>query len=393
MSPARIERSLELWNTHLPSVTPYYAVKCNPDPQILHYLWGKGIGFDCASEREIRSIHSLGRGPIKGDARIIYANPCKSEGAIKYAKEVGSPLTVVDSVEEVEKLAGYKGGALIRIAVDDTDSTMPFSSKFGAHSLAASHIIAAAAANRLTIHGISFHVGSGCLSGRAYSRAIRAAYTHLKTIGGAANIIDIGGGYLADECDFKEKAEYIRNEMARVNMDFIEPWGIKWIAEPGRFFASNSFDFFVRVIGKKRGGGGSAWAYTIDDSLYGQFSNILFDHATPRWIRVSKECENPRKQIRGTLFGRTCDSVDVIAKAESMEELEVGDWLWFPAMGAYTRATASEFNGFPRPEVFIDDLPLDTSLLPYIHTTPKGVSYVPPVSAASLWAAQEPVYV
>jgi ornithine decarboxylase len=208
------------------------------------------------------------------------------------------------------------------------------------------------------------------------------------------NIIDIGGGYLADEADFKGKAEYIRNEMVQVNMDFIEqPQGINWIAEPGRFFASNSFDFFVRVIGKKRGSS-SGWAYTIDDSLYGQFSNILFDHATPRWIRVSKEHESPRKKVRGTLFGRTCDSVDVIAKAESMEELEVGDWLWFPAMGAYTRATASEFNGFPRPEVFIDDLPLDTSLLPYIHATPKGVSYVPPVSAASLWAKpQEPMYV
>jgi hypothetical protein len=34
-----------------------------------------------------------------------------------------------------------------------------------------------------------------------------------------------------------------------------------------------------------------------------------------------------------------------------MEELFVGDWLRFPSMGAYTRATASEFNGFPRPEV------------------------------------------
>ena len=400
MSPARIERSLELWNTHLPSVTPYYAVKCNPDPQILHYLWGKGIGFDCASEREIRSIHSLGRGPIQDDTRIVYANPCKSEGSIKYAKEVGSPLTVVDSVEEVEKLAGYKGGALIRIAVDDTDSTMPFSSKFGARGSATSHIIAAAAANCLPIHGISFHVGSGCLSGRAYSRAIRAAYGQLITIGGAANIIDIGGGYLADETDFKEKAEHIRNEMIQVNMDSIErPRGIEWIAEPGRFFASNSFDFFVRVIGKKRGGGGgsgsgSGWAYTIDDSLYGQFSNILFDHATPRWIRVAEAREKPRKQVHGSLFGRTCDSVDVIAKAESMEELEVGDWLWFPAMGAYTRATASEFNGFPRPEVFIDDLPLDTTLLPYIHAAPKGVSYVPPVSAASLWAQPaEPAYV
>ena len=387
MSPARIQRSLDLWDKHLPSVIPYYAVKCNPDPQILHHLWGKGVGFDCASEREIRSIHRLGRGPIQSDRRIVYANPCKSEDAIAYAKEVGSPLTVVDSVEEVEKLAGYKGGALIRIAVDDTESTMPFSTKFGAHGYSISHIAAAAKTFRLPIHGISFHVGSGCQSGRAYSRAIRAAYGHLKTVGGGANIIDIGGGYLADETDFKEKTEHIRGEMMRVNMDSIESEGgrqIEWIAEPGRFFASNSFDFFVRVIGKKRAPGGG-WAYTIDDSLYGQFSNILFDHATPLWIRVAESHEKPRKQVRGTLFGRTCDSVDVIAKAESMEELEIGDWLWFPGMGAYTRATASEFNGFPRPEVFIDDLPLNAGLLPYIQAAPKGVSYVPPVSAASLW--------
>jgi hypothetical protein len=37
-----------------------------------------------------------------------------------------------------------------------------------------------------------------------------------------------------------------------------------------------------------------------------------------------------------------------------MDELVVGDWLWFPKMGAYTSATASEFNGFPKPPVFLD---------------------------------------
>jgi hypothetical protein len=37
-----------------------------------------------------------------------------------------------------------------------------------------------------------------------------------------------------------------------------------------------------------------------------------------------------------------------------MEELEVGDWLYFPLMGAYTSATASEFNGFPKPHIILD---------------------------------------
>lgn len=54
--------------------------------------------------------------------------------------------------------------------------------------------------------------------------------------------------------------------------------------------------------------------------------------------------------------------MDVIAKGP-MEELKVGDWLYFPLMGAYTSATASEFNGFPKPEILEDT----TNLLPNIQ--------------------------
>jgi len=162
-------------------------------------------------------------------------------------------------------------------------------------------------------------------------------------------------------------------------------------AEPGRFLAASAFDFYVQVIGKKRHGAG--WKYTIDDSLYGQFSSILFDYAKPNWMRIS-EPQDIRGRTPGVIFGRTCDSVDVIAKAEMMEELVVGDWLWFPEMGAYTRATASEFNGFPTPEVFVDH---DTEPMSFNQFTnqltfedyavkmPMNVTRMPPVSAKAFW--------
>jgi ornithine decarboxylase len=38
--------------------------------------------------------------------------------------------------------------------------------------------------------------------------------------------------------------------------------------------------------------------------------------------------------------------MDCIAKDIYMPELEVGEWLYFKAMGAYTTAAASPFNGF-----------------------------------------------
>ena len=73
-----------------------------------------------------------------------------------------------------------------------------------------------------------------------------------------------------------------------------------------------------------------------------------------------------------------------------MEELEVGDWLWFPAMGAYTRATASEFNGFPTPNVFLDDVPFEpniTDTFELQHTAPLGVTRMPSVSSRAFWSA------
>jgi len=347
----------------LPSVKPYYAVKCNPEPQFLSFLQASGLGFDCASQRELLSVQELG-----SKVQILYANPCKSSRDLVTAKELGAPCTVVDSEQELEKLVDYKGGALIRIAVEDSASCMPFSTKFGLQPEQVGRIGQAAAALKVPLHGISFHIGSGGSSGSAYRSAIGLAAKALQTLrspgGGChlgASTIDIGGGFVTDGTQFEEAAATIRE-----GIELAGP-GVRWVAEPGRFFASDSFDFFVQVIGKKAGGPqtGGGWHYTIDDSLYGQFSSILFDHATPKWIRIPcypldqrSKGQRPADQRQigpGTLFGRTCDSLDVIAHASQMEELKVGDWLWFPKMGAYTRATASEFNGFPSPDVFVSE--------------------------------------
>lgn len=292
------------------------------------------------------------------DDLVVYANPCKSDRDIEYAKEHGSPLTVVDSIEEIEKLkqASYGGGALIRIKVDDTGSKMPFGAKFGADISIVTDLAIFAKRRNIDLHGISFHVGSESTNPEAHKKAIELAMDQCDKLvakGHAADIIDIGGGFLANNTQFKQQAEAIRSRThphARSRFRFI--------AEPGRFFATEAQDLFVQVIGKKVvGGGRRGWRYTLDESLYGQFTNILFDHQEPRWIRISAHGEPARPRGPGILFGRTCDSLDVIARSEDMEELEVGDWLWFPQMGAYTTVTASEFNGFPKPPVFIQDLP------------------------------------
>ena len=47
-----------------------------------------------------------------------------------------------------------------------------------------------------------------------------------------------------------------------------------------------------------------------------------------------------------TIFGPTCDSLDIVFnRVSDVPDLLVGDWLLFPACGAYTAAGATDFNG------------------------------------------------
>jgi len=348
---SRVLSNWNIWTRELSHIKPYYAVKCNPDRALLKTLASLGSGFDCASGRELLEVMEVNKGNFKEN--VVYANPCKPMRDLQMAKTLGSPTTVIDSHEEVEKLKSVKwnGSAFLRILVEDENSLMPFSRKFGLPAEKAGDVALFAKSQGIPLRGVSFHVGSGCLNPEQYKKAIKKAHeviTTLNTSGHDADTVDIGGGFFSDLNQFESNARKIRSAMYQYPKK-----QLKYIAEPGRFFAESAFDLFVQVIGKKPNLTTGGWRYTIDESLYGQFSCVPFDHKKPTWVRIPTSYENKdlpaRKRTKGTLYGRTCDSLDMIADSNDMEELEVGDWLWFPHMGAYSSVTASEFNGFPKP--------------------------------------------
>jgi hypothetical protein len=127
------------------------------------------------------------------------------------------------------------------------------------------------------------------------------------------------------------------------------------------------------------------FSYYVNDGVYGSFNNLMFDHATvrPRHLKqairkshaiVEKvrhdgvkvleavECDSSDEDESqaacddalhpSTIFGPTCDSIDVIGRSVLLPKLSVGDWLYFQNMGAYTCAAASSFNGFIPTEKF-----------------------------------------
>ena len=85
--------------------------------------------------------------------------------------------------------------------------------------------------------------------------------------------------------------------------------------------------------------------YWITDGLYGSMNCLLYDHATLAPRALLSGGKKDRLVRSSTVFGPTCDGLDTVLRDYPQPELEVGEWLLFPGMGAYTLCGASKFNG------------------------------------------------
>eukprot|EP00397_Hematodinium_sp_SG-2012_P020560 GEMP01021187.1.p1 GENE.GEMP01021187.1~~GEMP01021187.1.p1 ORF type:complete len:561 (+),score=62.83 GEMP01021187.1:244-1683(+) len=350
-----------LWVNHLPLITPFYAVKCNPDPMIIRTLDSLGVNFDCATKDEIATVLTQGITPD----RIIFSNPCKPRTHLQYAKESGVDLMVFDNTTELWKIADVfpEAKLLLRLRCEDAGAQCPLSMKFGAGPDQWRELIKEAKRHELSFVGVSFHVGSGCQTPGTFDQALADAkqiFILAQEFGlPPLTILDIGGGFPGDDgshsaVSFPVLASRITQALHATFSDD-ELSAMRLISEPGRFYAMQSTDLLTKVFAKAKippNAEESAcvgkYRYYLNDGLYGSFNCILYDHATvhPSVMRDEEVSSGPPC----TLFGPTCDGFDTIeANVTYLPELHEGEWLLWTNMGAYTSAAGSTFNGFPKP--------------------------------------------
>lgn len=334
----------EQWVAHLPRVKPFYAVKCNPNTAIVKTLASLGVNFDCASKAEIQQI--LGSGVAA--QRIIYANPTKMVSHIKYAKDTGVEMMTFDNTYELRKIAECypESKLLLRIITDDSQSVCRFSTKFGAPADQWREILSVAQELNLNLVGVSFHVGSGCMSVQSFCQAIRSArslFDMAESYGFNLTKLDLGGGWPGNDEDAPITFNAIANAI-RPLLDEIFPH-TELLAEPGRYFVAASHTLAVNVFAKRSMETDEKnFLYYVNDGVYQSFNCIFFDHLHPTPLVL--DAEGRTELHKCTIFGPTCDSMDCIGKDILLPELKVGEWLYFRNMGAYTMAAASPFNGF-----------------------------------------------
>lgn len=346
-----VSQKLSEWRKELPMVAPHYAVKCNPNEELLKFMIQNGVGFDCASRNEIQNVLDLGASPES----VIYAHPVKTIADIKYAKKQGIRYTTFDSLSELEKLSSCSPSmkCLIRLKVDNPSARVQLGTKYGVCKDEYKMLLDYAKDKNIDIVGASFHVGSASSEASVFEDGFnfcREVFDYASLCGFAPSILDVGGGFTNET--FKDCAQVIRKSIEKYGFDNSP---IRVIAEPGRYFAEEYMTFFVNVIGQRHRKG--KHEYWISDSIYGSFNCVLYDGQTPKFevLRhpLLPEFNSNGEEKDSTIFCSTCDSIDQLGDMK-LPELRIGDYLMVPNFGAYTLSGACDFNGInmTKPKIF-----------------------------------------
>jgi ornithine decarboxylase len=331
----------------LPGVELFYAIKSLPHPAMLHTLAAEGAGFDIATSGEVELVRDVAVSP----RHTIHTHPIKRPRDIIDALRYGCTTFVVDNADEIEKFVPYRNrvNLLLRVSFRSPSAVVDLSKKFGCAAEEVGKLLAHA--HKLDIHvkGFSFHVGSQCSDASKQVAAIDTCNAliraHHNSGRSPLSVLDIGGGfpvsYEFGSIDIDAYCAPIREALARL------PQHVSVIAEPGRYLSGLAMTSVSTVMGRATRDG-RRWYY-LDDGVYGSYSGQLFDH-----MRYPLEVfTNSSERHLSVLAGPTCDSIDVMAEDIALPELAIGDLVVGHAMGAYTAATATDFNSFPRAKVIV----------------------------------------
>jgi ornithine decarboxylase len=322
-----------------------YAVKCNPDPQVLQYLWNGGVRhFDAASINEVRLVRGL-----LPDAGVHFMHPIKSRKAIREAYfEHGIRDFVLDSADELSKIVeettdpsgrrAFDLGLFVRIALPKGGALWDLSGKFGAEPSDAVRLLRLARMNAQKL-GICFHVGSQCIDPGAYERGLAIAKDAVLEAGVAVEVIDVGGGFPVSYPDMTPPP--LSDFLAAIQrgIDAL-PFTCEIWCEPGRALVAAGGSLVVQVQARR-----DDFLY-INDGIYGGLS----DAGPPGFkfpARLVRAEASDAPLLPFKLYGPSCDSADRMEGPFWLPaDIGEGDWIELGQLGAYSACLRTPFNGF-----------------------------------------------
>jgi diaminopimelate decarboxylase len=327
-----------------------FASKAFPCTAVYRVLAEEGLACDVASGGELALALRGGFDP----ARIYFHGNAKSAQELREALDVGVGHIVLDSFDEIDRLAaiaqerGMRQEVLIRVTpgvAGDTHhaiSTGQADSKFGFSVAHAGEAIARLAdISQLKLVGLHFHIGSQLFELDPFREAVRAIAAL-----GQFPVYNLGGGlgvaYTAAQ-NPPAIVEYVSAIVEAVH-DLPGP-DKRLLVEPGRALVANSAVTVYTVQTVKRNV--STWV-AVDGGMSDNLRPMLYG-AVYEAIIADRVLAPPTERCQ--VAGKHCESGDVIVRDAALPDPAPGDVLATPATGAYGYSLANNYNGVPRPPV------------------------------------------
>jgi diaminopimelate decarboxylase len=346
----------------------YYAGKAFLCTAVARWIAEEGLSLDVCTGGELAVALHAGF-PTE---RLLFHGNNKSVGELERAVEVGVGRIVVDSFDELARLAAVAERAGVRqrvyvrvtpgveahtheyVQTGQEDQKFGFSLASGAAAEAVRRILVLPS---LELVGLHCHIGSHIFDVHGFKLAAHRMVGLLAAVRDEHGVVlpelDLGGGqgiaYTAadDPMDVADYAEGLRaivdRECAAVGIAVP-----RLAVEPGRAI-SGPTTVTVYEVGTVKELPGLRTYVSVDGGMSDNVRTALYDARYTAVLASRRSAAEPRNV---TLCGKHCESGDIVVHDVPLPgDLSPGDLVAVPASGAYHRSMASNYNHVPRPPV------------------------------------------
>lgn len=333
-----------------------FASKACDITGIMRVFRDEGLDLDVVSEGELVAGLQAGFRPHQ----IHLHGNCKSEAELEAAVRLGLHAVVVDSLEELDRLAaiadrrGETVSIMPRVTLAVEAKTHPhlqtsgYASKFGIphRSTEEATFIERARRNpRLRLMGIHAHLGSQISDPEIYAGAadeLLQLAGELRDSGFPVEEVSVGGGWAVAYAPGDPSLS--PQSVARILHPLFHGSALRLAVEPGRSLVARAGLALYRVGSVKQAPTGRIVA--VDGGMGDNPRPALYGS---RYIALRVRVPGAPPQGPATVAGRYCEAGDVLVQRVELPEVRAGDLICIPMSGAYHLAMASHYNLVPEP--------------------------------------------
>jgi diaminopimelate decarboxylase len=322
----------------------------------------EGMHLDVATGGELHVALAAG---VPAGRLVLHGNN-KSLAELRHAREVGVGRIVVDSFDELERLATLhaEDGIVPKVLVRATPGveahthefvrTGQIDSKFGfgvASGDAAAAVARAQDSPAVDLQGVHMHIGSQVFVADFFHQAVEVVAPWVRELG--LPELSLGGGLGVAYVDGEEAPTL--TEWGTAVLEACRDAGItgRILAEPGRSIVAQAA-VTLYTVGTIKEVPGVRTYVSVDGGMSDNPRPVLYGSGYEAMLPRAAGAERPRVV---TIVGKHCESGDVLVRdAHVPDDLAVGDILATPVTGAYGHSMGSNYNKVLRPPVvFVKD--------------------------------------